>query len=164
MRKQIKSKERVRDHAEVFTAPKEVNNMLDLVASSIDGTFLEPSFGEGNFLVEILRRKLRNIARDNWQDNSMKAFQTMYGVELLDDNIKITKNRLWKLYKRYHKVIMNSYPPDDLEVVIKYIMSLNLVQGDFLTARNNHGDLITFIDWKDMSKHTLSTDIQSVLL
>ena len=59
--KQIKSKERVRTRGEVFTAAREVNAMLDLVkdeTENIDATFLEPACGTGNFLDEVLRRKL----------------------------------------------------------------------------------------------------------
>ena len=58
---QIRSKERVSAHGEVFTNPREVNAMLDLVkpeTERIDSRFLEPACGDGNFLVEILRRKL----------------------------------------------------------------------------------------------------------
>ena len=59
--KQVKSRERVQKHGEVFTAPREVNAMLDLVKNEterLDSRFLEPACGDGNFLVEILRRKL----------------------------------------------------------------------------------------------------------
>lgn len=58
---QIKSKERVSAHGEVFTNPREVNAMLDLVkpeTERLDSCFLEPACGDGNFLIEILRRKL----------------------------------------------------------------------------------------------------------
>lgn len=58
---QIKSKERVAAHGEVFTSQREVNAMLDLVKQEterIDSRFLEPACGDGNFLIEILRRKL----------------------------------------------------------------------------------------------------------
>ena len=61
MTKQVKSKQRVADHGEVFTAEREVNAMLDLVKQEterIDSRFLEPACGNGNFLVEILRRKI----------------------------------------------------------------------------------------------------------
>ncbi len=57
----IKSKQRVVDHGEVLTAEREVNAMLDLVkreTERIESRFLEPACGTGNFLVEILRRKL----------------------------------------------------------------------------------------------------------
>lgn len=64
--KQVKSKKRVADHGEVFTNEREVNAMLDLVkqeAERIDSRFLEPACGDGNFLVEILRRKLEVVSR-----------------------------------------------------------------------------------------------------
>ncbi len=50
---QIKSKRRVADHGEVFTAEREVNAMLDLVEQEterIDSRFLEPACDDGNFL------------------------------------------------------------------------------------------------------------------
>ena len=65
--KQVKSKQRVADHGEVFTAEREVKAMVDLVWKELDKgsadklmttTFLEPSCGSGNFLIEILRRKI----------------------------------------------------------------------------------------------------------
>ena len=61
MNHQIKSRERVAAHGEVFTSEREVNAMLDLVKQEterIDSRFLEPACGDGNFLIEILRRKL----------------------------------------------------------------------------------------------------------
>ena len=67
MDQQIKSKQRVADHGEVFTAEREVNAMLDLVKQEterIDSTFLEPACGDGNFLAEILRRKLAVVKRE----------------------------------------------------------------------------------------------------
>ncbi len=51
---QIKSKERVLAYGEVFTNPREVNAMLDLVkpeTDRIDSRFLEPACGDGNFLI-----------------------------------------------------------------------------------------------------------------
>ena len=61
MKQQVKSRQRVSDHGEVFTAEREVNAMLDLVKQEterVDSRFLEPACGDGNFVVEILRRKL----------------------------------------------------------------------------------------------------------
>jgi len=58
---QVKSRQRVSDHGEVYTNPREVNAMLDLVkheTERIDSRFLEPACGHGNFLTAILERKL----------------------------------------------------------------------------------------------------------
>ena len=69
---QIKSRERVRDLAEVYTHEREVNAMLDLVPDmfpsatdpgNTDRTFLEPACGHGNFLVAILRPQARSTSR-----------------------------------------------------------------------------------------------------
>ena len=95
MEKLVKSRQRVADHGEVFTAEREVNAMLDLVKNEterIDSRFLEPACGNGNFLAEILRRKLavvkrmygRNVA--DYEKWSIIALMNIYGVELLDDN------------------------------------------------------------------------------
>ncbi len=64
MEKQTVTRKRVADHGEVFTSKREVNAMLDLVKQEterIDSRFLEPACGIGNFLVEILERKLSMV-------------------------------------------------------------------------------------------------------
>ena len=61
---QVKSKQRVADHGEVFTPAWMVEVMLDLVKDEterLDSRFLEPACGSGNFLVQILRRKLAAV-------------------------------------------------------------------------------------------------------
>ena len=71
MNNQVKSKQRVADHGEVFTAEREVNAMLDLVKQEterIDSRFLEPACGDGNFLAEILRRKLA-VVKARYKNN-----------------------------------------------------------------------------------------------
>lgn len=63
---QVVSKQRVADHGEVYTNAREVNAMLDLVKQEterIESRFLEPACGTGNFLVEILSRKLAVVAK-----------------------------------------------------------------------------------------------------
>lgn len=62
----VKSKQRVADHGEVFTPAWMVESMLDLVKEEterIDSRFLEPACGSGNFLVQVLRRKLAAVER-----------------------------------------------------------------------------------------------------
>ena len=62
----VKSKQRVADHGEVFTPAWMVEAMLDLVKGEterIDARFLEPACGSGNFIVQILRRKLVAVER-----------------------------------------------------------------------------------------------------
>ena len=97
---QIKSKERVAAHGEVFTAEREVNAMLDLVKQEterIDSRFLEPACGTGNFLVKILERKLDVVKKKyrrsplDFERNSVLALSSIYGVDILADNISLKR-------------------------------------------------------------------------
>src|SRR3954447_4202688 len=92
----MKSKQRVADHGEVFTAPWTVEARLDLVKADtqrIDARVLEPACGSGNFLVPVLRRKLAAVELKFGQSDFEKrhyallGLMSLYGVELLDDNI-----------------------------------------------------------------------------
>ena len=79
MTKQIKSKQRVADHGEVFTREQEVNAMLDLIEQrplQDEATYLEPACGDGNFLIAIFvhlyhgRKYLYQLANFVLSDNS----------------------------------------------------------------------------------------------
>lgn len=81
--KLIKSKQRVKDFAEVFTPAHIVKDMCDLVPeemwTNVETTFLEPACGTGNFLVEILERKFK-LCKD-WEDG-LRALKSVYGVDI----------------------------------------------------------------------------------
>ena len=94
---QIKSKERVSQRGEVFTAEREVNAMLDLVAIEClrpDSRFLEPACGDGNFLSAILKRKLAELKRKykksprDYEKLSIVAIGSLYGVDIMNDNVE----------------------------------------------------------------------------
>ena len=94
MNKQVKSKQRVADHGEVFTAEREVKAMCDLVADEclrIDSRFLEPACGDGNFLAEVLTRKLSVVRKKyqkspyDYERNAIHALTSIYGVDILAD-------------------------------------------------------------------------------
>jgi len=92
MSKEIRSKERAKRYGEFFTPPELVNEMLDKVPAEIwvdpSKTVLEPACGRGNFLVEILRRKIKGGS------TPIQALQTCYGIELFPDNVEECKGRL----------------------------------------------------------------------
>lgn len=94
----IKSKERVSKFGEVFTPEHIVNDMCDLIPSdiwqNIDATFLEPSCGNGNFIAEILRRKL-SICHNS--DEIVRAYKSIYGIDIQQDNVEETKARMLKM-------------------------------------------------------------------
>ncbi|MBI3163675.1 MAG: SAM-dependent DNA methyltransferase, partial [Chloroflexi bacterium] len=89
MEKQTTSKQRIAEHGEVFTSQREVNAMLDLVKQEterIDSRFLEPACGTGNFLTEILERKLRIVEKKyrksqlEFERNLTLAVSSIYGI------------------------------------------------------------------------------------
>src|SRR4051794_38450332 len=99
----VRSKQRVADHGEVFTPPELVEAMIDLVkteAERIESRFLEPACGSGNFLVPVLRRKLAAVdARYRNSDferrhYALLALMSIYGIELLDDNVAECRENL----------------------------------------------------------------------
>ena len=103
MAKQVKSKQRVADHGEVFTAEREVEAMCDLVKQEterIDSRFLEPACGDGNFLSVILQRKLTIVTKKykrsayDWERNSLLALGSVYGVDIMLDNVLACQDRL----------------------------------------------------------------------
>lgn len=104
--KLIKSKERVKNHGEVFTPIWLVNEMLDniekedpTVFSDVSKTFLEPSCGTGNFVVEIYRRKL-NVAK-NSREKAEQALRSLWCIELLEDNMLECRQRVKELFAYY---------------------------------------------------------------
>jgi len=105
--KHVVSKKRVADHGEVYTRAREVNAMLDLVKQEterIESRFLEPACGTGNFLVEVLKRKLDVVAcrykksQLEFERYAVLAVSSIYGIDLLLDNIEICRNRLFYLF------------------------------------------------------------------
>lgn len=136
---QIKNKKRVRAYGEVFTAEREIKNMCDLVPvwKDLDATFLEPSCGNGNFLVEILKRKLELCKNGS---DILRAVQSIYGVDLLPDNVKESKKRMYELIKK------TGIAFDEKKVTL--VLNCNIQQGDFLTKKKANGKEIMFIQWR----------------
>lgn len=153
IKSQIKSKKRVLDHGEVFTNPREVENMVNLVSGEIkrlDSRFLEPACGDGNFLEEILKRKLQIVKSIKnsvieWKKNTLTVFSSLYGVELLEDNVIHCRERLFNVF--YKKFYPKKFKDIDLEKSIKIILNLNIIHGDALELKDNKGYALTFAEW-----------------
>lgn len=159
--KQVKSRERVQQHGEVFTNEREVNAMLDLVkheTERIDSRFLEPACGDGNFLAEILRRKLR-VCRSlveqgkntqlEYEKNAVLAVSSIYGIELLPDNAISCRERLLKIFNdEYHALYGDNTKKECLES-IRYLLSKNIIIGNALTYRrvDNPKEWIIISEW-----------------
>ncbi len=149
--KQIKSRQRVAQHGEVFTNPREVNAMLDLVRDEsfrLDSRFLEPACGDGNFLIEILRRKL-SLLKDikspsEWEFKSLIAVGSCYGIELLEDNAEACRLRL---FTEVREQVGKKNCTTGYEESLRYMLRKNIVCGDALTYRTADGKPITFCEW-----------------
>lgn len=127
--KQIKSKTRVKERGEVFTAEREVKAICDLIPENeiwadITKTFLEPSCGNGNFLVEIFGRKLKYCKDER---DGLKALNSIFGIDVMQDNVFESRLRLFVMY--------NEAFPKASEFAIKVaakILAQNIMCGDSL--------------------------------
>lgn len=153
----VKSKQRVADHGEVFTPAWMVDAMLDLVKNEterIDARFLEPACGSGNFIVQILRRKLAAVERKYGQSAferqhyALLGLMCIYGIELLADNIAECRANVLEVFADY----LQLEDADDLYRVATYVLQQNLVHGDALTMRDQNGQAITFAEWAYLGK------------
>lgn len=161
---QTKSKQRIADHGEVFTNEREVNAMLDLVkfqSQRIDSTFLEPACGTGNFLAEILRRKLATAlslsqtnksqkspkySKSHYQQYAIKAISSIYGIELLTDNCQECQNRLLEIFITHHQAHFGEINPE-LETSAKFLLAKNIINGNALDLTDLNKNPIVFSEW-----------------
>lgn len=154
--RQIKSKERVAEHGEVFTDEREVNAMLDLVkdeSSRIESRFLEPACGNGNFVIEVLNRKLITVRKkygrspSDYEKFSIIAVSSIYGVDILEDNVKECRKRLYDFWNRHYTEICGSESREEVRKAAKYIIRHNILHGDALTMLKGNGEPIVFAQW-----------------
>jgi hypothetical protein len=157
----IKSKKRIQNHGEVFTPKRIVKKMLDLpnireACQNLTSTFLEPAAGEGAFLVEVLNRKMKIVSKNygnnltRYENYSLLALSTLYGVELLEDNAqKCVMNMYLVYYEAYRKQAIEHGAKVKNKVLdsAKLIISKNIVQGNFLTKLSANGNPIMFSEW-----------------
>ncbi len=153
----VKSKQRVADHGEVFTPAWMVEAMLDLVKEEterIDSRFLEPACGSGNFLVQILRRKLAAVELKYGKSDferrhyALLGLMCLYGIELLPDNIAECRDNVLDVFAEY----LGIDETDNLYRAASYVLSQNLVHGDALTMRDQVGHPIAFAEWGYLGK------------
>lgn len=158
----IKSKRRVRQHGEVFTPRSIVRKMIDLPGLREDivqiGTrVLEPSVGEGVFLVEILKRRLQRIReqygddRTRYESAALVALSTLYGIELLEDNVQLCSMNLYRVFHddyRNMAAALGKNVRSNVERSAMKIISVNIALGDFLTRKAPDGGDIVLSEWR----------------
>jgi hypothetical protein len=154
----VVSKQRVTDHGEVLTGAREVNAMLDLVKQEterIESRFLEPACGNGNFLAEILERKLRVVesrygkSQLDYERKAVVAVASIYGIDILEDNVVACRKRLfgifdWRYSNRFKKTAKNT-----CRDAVLYILERNIVHGDALSLKTvgKVSQPIIFSEW-----------------
>ena len=112
-------KNRRKQTQEFFTPQSIVDRMCDKISEDDwkdpNKNFLEPSFGNGNFVIEILKRKL------SYNPDWRVALEHIYGVELMEDNVEECKQRILDF--------LNLNEEESKEA--SQIMNNNLVCSDF---------------------------------
>ncbi|OQA71674.1 MAG: hypothetical protein BWY35_02014 [Firmicutes bacterium ADurb.Bin248] len=162
MTQQVKSKQRVAEHGEVFTAEREVKAMCDLVKQEterIDSRFLEPACGDGNFLSEILSRKLAIVKKKyrrlplDYEKNAILALSSIYGVDIMLDNAIACRERLFAIWNKEYKAVCKKECSEDTREAARFILSRNIVCGNALTLKcvdengQDTDEPIVFSEW-----------------
>lgn len=175
IKKQIVSKERVTNHGEVFTQEREVNAMLDLVIQEtqrIDSRFLEPACGTGNFLTEILKRKLQ-VVEDRYKSSQLEyekyailAVSSIYGIDILHDNVTECRKRLFDLFDERYTEIFKSKTKTECRRSVKFILEKNIIWGDALSLKTEgeNPQPITFAEWSLINNMIKRRDFTMSLL
>ena len=160
--KQVVSRRRVSDHGEVYTAKREVNAMLDLVKQEterIESRFLEPACGTGNFLLEILERKLRVVearykkSQMEYERNAVLAVSSIYGIDLLGDNVHECRKRLFDIFDQKYSALFKDAAKDKCRNAIQYILDRNIIRGNALSLKTvgDNPQPIVFTEWSPVN-------------
>ena len=158
----IKSKTRVKTHGEVFTPSWMVEKMVDLVdeeTKDIYKTFLEPAAGNGNFLLEILSRKLNAVVqqypRKQWLSRSLFALASIYGIEILKDNLYEAREAMMNKFITFHLEMGTQVGyKSDWYKAARYIIHQNIIWGDTLKKQRPDGGEMIFNEWQPVSNST----------
>lgn len=164
--RQIKSKERVVAHGEVFTNEREVNAMLDLVKQEterLDSRFLEPACGDGNFLIQILKRKLA-ICEDRvkqkvysqlqYEHDAIVSVSSIYGIEILPDNAAACRERLYNYFCEQYDRLFKDKVKEECKTSMSYLLEKNIILGDALSYKriDNPNEWIRVSEWSFLGK------------
>lgn len=155
---QVKSRERVTDHGEVFTSEREVKAMLDLIKSeteNIDSRFLEPACGNGNFLAEVLKRKLAIVearyakSQVEFERYAVTAISSIYGVDILKDNVNDCRKRLFQIFNETYIRLFKTKCKEEFRSVIRFILNRNIIWGDAINLKtaDENAEPLVFSEW-----------------
>ena len=149
MSKQIKSKSRVTRFGEVYTAEREVKGMVDLINDRVKefgSTILEPACGNGNFLIEVLRRRLMMIKSFSLSETDtmfalLRATTSLYGIDIQKDNVFECRIRL------LNEIVKNIDISKEFKDLLTVIIKKNIIAGDTLTMKAANGKDMQICEW-----------------
>jgi len=159
---QVKSKQRVAEHGEVLTGRREVNAMLDLVKQEterIESRFLEPACGTGNFVAEILERKLRVVearygeSQLEYERYAVLAVSSIYGIDILPDNVRECRKRLLSIFDSAYTRLFKEKCKDACRTAVRFVLERNIIWGDALTLKTvgDKPGFIMFSEWSPVN-------------
>lgn len=147
---QTKSKKRIADYGEVLTPWWLVQRVLDGLdgeGERLESRVLDLGCATGNFLVQVVERKLKAM---DWNlpgvaERGLFALMNTYGVELLADNVAECRHALLAAFTETFAV---EDEEDFLHKAARKVLELNIVQGDGITLKNADADPLTLVQWR----------------
>jgi hypothetical protein len=160
--KQVVSKKRVADHGEVYTGAREVKAMLDLVkdeTENIESRFLEPACGTGNFVTEILERKLSVVnsryrkSQLEYERYSVLAISSIYGIDIQQDNVVKCRHRLFQIFDQQYSTLYKKKAKEGCRKAVQFILEKNIIWGDAITLETGSANPqpIIFSEWSPVN-------------
>ena len=154
----MRSVERAQELGEVFTNEREVKAMLDMVPdmfTSLDSTFLEPACGHGNFLVEILARKIELITADKFGTEPgwfefclLRALASIFAIDIDQENVEEARHRLFEMAEAAH-ALYGEKPSAGFDKAVKAILETNILLGDSLKQATE----LLFVEYRPVEGH-----------
>lgn len=142
-----REKNRIKSTGEVFTPTPLVQEILDNLPKEVftdpNKTFLDPTCGDGQFLSEVIIRKMENGSTYE------QALSTVYGADLMEDNCMECIRRLYGVYNEPDIVILreNTIPKKWQSPGLKAVFKVNgnicnIVCADGLVYDYSFGTII----------------------
>jgi hypothetical protein len=162
----MRSKERAKELGEVFTPEHLVSDILTQIPDSSSTTkYFEPGCGSGNFLIQILERKLELIrtfepmstqrkSPDSWMRACFFALSSIYGVDIDKDNINESRSRLReRLFEEAGQISKDISQNSDFWESIDFVLEKNIVVGDLI----NFPDQVEIADYAELPDNQVKT-------
>lgn len=128
-------------------------DQVDQECARPDARFLEPACGDGNFLAEILERKLSAVTRESqknirqWERDAFVALSSLYGIDLLPDNVERCRERLLSVVTEKFTELFCDTLSQDIKKSLRFVLKKNVIQGDALQFTTDARTPIVFSEW-----------------